>query len=519
MRDEEILAKALVDLDDADVDVDTFISRRSDLSPSVKAALRAVAWARRAPRPAPTAAFRARARRGFLAAASEPRGRSVPWRRWVVGLAPSLRTAVAPMGFTLAVIIGVAGVYTASAEALPDTPFYSAKLAFDQVRVLTAFTPDNRAQAHLAAANERLAEARAESRAGRVDAAAALMVGYETEVARARGPSIRIPASTPTIPRLVVVAVPSSTPPERPDVARKIASTDTPVPSVAPTEDTPPSVTTRSDVVPPAVHSPVPAVPTSPPLPTHVLPVLARASGPPVVPHRADSQQPARPPAKPAHPVEPPAEPTEPPGVPPSPTPPPAATLAPTALPSGSDSEILLRTLIRQASESDPAASATLQLYTHSLDAAKAAGDGWATTLGVERTQLLAAIEHVPTSQRSVIQHAIDALNQELGDSTTQSVPRRDAPPSRTPIPPVSRTPVPAVTTVPTHGHDPTPVSRPTEVPAAGHVSTPVSTAVVDQSAGHPPTMAARSVSSAGPARDPNIPADVGPRLTHWGRR
>src|SRR2546421_1635627 len=91
-----------------------------------------------------------------LSAAARPRGRSA-WR---------LTLAAAATGVLLA-----AGAVSASANSLPDSPFYPIKGALEQVRGDLAFSPSDRLAFHLDLAQARLTEAEAMIARHRIDLA------------------------------------------------------------------------------------------------------------------------------------------------------------------------------------------------------------------------------------------------------------------------------------------------------------------------------------------------------------
>src|SRR5262249_9891879 len=183
----DLLASCLAELERQGWDLDQVLARHPDLPESVQESLRAAAWLRRAPQPMPSAAFRARSRDRLEALIRADAGR--PASRWIrlhALMRPMVRPIAAPLAATLLLVFEVAGVWNASAAALPDTPLYPAKLAIEQVQLLVAVTPQQKTEAYLSVAAERLQEASAEEQAGRDEVVPRLLASYDHAVAAAQ---------------------------------------------------------------------------------------------------------------------------------------------------------------------------------------------------------------------------------------------------------------------------------------------------------------------------------------------
>lgn len=426
MRDEEILASSLADLDRSGDDVSTYLSQHVELPSSVQAALRAVEWLQQAPRPTPSPEFRDRARRNFAARVGHAERSGEPFGRFLLRVFSPfpLRAAAVPLAAALFVAVGTAGLYTASAAALPNMPLYSAKLAFDEIRVFTAFTPEQKARAHLAVADERLGEAQVERQAGRTQAASQLLSRYGVEEAQAEDSvDVAAPATAAPAPRSA----------ETPSVAPTASAPEVSGPEVAQVQ-VPPHP--RSGA-PPASLPAAPSAPRSsaqaPTRSAEPAPARAAENRSVVAPARA---RPAFRPSAPSAPTNepsptnpPPPTNTAPPTSAPLPTntaPPPTDTLprptpAPATSPSNPDSGALLRLLVLQASQGDPAAAVTLDLYIKSLPSTRAAGSDGLARLRVQRAALVAVFERIPTAQRPTIARAIAAVDAAIASGRQSS--------------------------------------------------------------------------------------------------
>ncbi|HET9848144.1 MAG TPA: DUF5667 domain-containing protein [Candidatus Dormibacteraeota bacterium] len=82
-------------------------------------------------------------------------------------------------------VLLVAGTVAASADSLPDSPFYPVKGALEQARGLLAFSPSDKLTYHLELARTRLAEAEAMIARHRVDLASQALNGLNEQLAEA----------------------------------------------------------------------------------------------------------------------------------------------------------------------------------------------------------------------------------------------------------------------------------------------------------------------------------------------
>lgn len=396
MRDDELLDSLLDEFTRFDGDVETFLSHHPSLPSSVASSLRASAWLAAAPGPTPSPEFRLRARQNFVATLVERRERRSRWSQVLERFAPSLRAASIPLGVALALSIGTAGVYTVSAQALPDQPLYSAKLAFDQIRVFAALTPREKAQVHLAVANERLREAHEEERAGQATAAAGLLQRYQNEVNQARQSDpvvVRSPTATERHP--------DATSTSKPEVARSAPARGA---EPASRRETPEGKATRGDEGHPTAQQ-AEATSTTLAAPTSTTRPLPPTHPPDTIPPVARVPDVTVPPVHPVplHPV---------PNVPAPPTPVPVP---------GPTSDVLLGVLLRQVPTGDPGAAATLGQYVASVQATKAAGDGWSQRLRVHRAILEGALAQTSGPGRVILENALQTVNAALGSEEDQS--------------------------------------------------------------------------------------------------
>lgn len=199
-RDEELLTDCLADLDRRGWDLDSFLLERPEISRSLGELLRAAALTRQAPPPVPSPAFRARSRQRVARWAAQPRPVRPRWQRMRTSALRSARPITVPLAAGLLLLFGVSGVWSASAEAMPSSPLYSAKLAFEQVQLATAFSPERRIEAHLLIAERRLQEAEAVTNQGYYQEAESLVRGSDQQVAAAQQIVVGHPAALTTVP-------------------------------------------------------------------------------------------------------------------------------------------------------------------------------------------------------------------------------------------------------------------------------------------------------------------------------
>jgi hypothetical protein len=188
VRDADLLTGCLADLDRRGWDLDSFLVERAELPPSVRVSLLAARRVRLLAGPVPSAEFRARSRARlvtFIQQEAVCSRRRSPIQRLRDALSPVLGRVVAPAAAALVLLFGTAGAWRASADALPTSPLYPAKLAFERLELFAALTPEQDASAHLDVAGARLAEATAELHQGNSVEAASLVRDYDREVAGA----------------------------------------------------------------------------------------------------------------------------------------------------------------------------------------------------------------------------------------------------------------------------------------------------------------------------------------------
>src|SRR5579875_2571141 len=380
------LASALAELDQRGWDLDAFLSEHGDLTPAVEAALRAAARVRRAPRPVPSPAFRARAQARFAVHVLHDRGQT-PWRHRLVGLLmPAARSVAAACAAALVLALALSGIRTASASALPGSPLYPAKLAVEQINLLVAISPDARAQAHLNIAMDRLAEAEAAARQENLALVPALLDSYEQQVASAR------------------LAAQAASPASRDVIARRIAQLDDQHRQIAPLVDQ-----AGRFASPTATPSAPTAVPVVTPSPITARSIVSRPS-----PSRAgvDGDHPEAG-GRESKPRDIRAAPT---AVPPvvHVTPPTASRARPTIT-----QDQALDTLIARALDGDAdGANAALAMYVEQLRARLSESNGQGR-LQNDRARLQAALSRVTGPARQPIEAALQALGTGSDDNGT----------------------------------------------------------------------------------------------------
>jgi hypothetical protein len=194
MENDDLLDWYLADFARQDEDLEHYLAARPEIPREVVGALQAAAWLQRAPRPVPSPEFRARVHQR-LAAAQRDKARRIADRPSIVRqLVPSLRRRAVPLAAGLTLLFVVQGVFSASATALPETPLYPAKLAFEQLAIATALTPEQQARAHWAIAAVRLHEAATEVQAGHPVVAERLLGTFAHEIGVAQEAERAVPA-------------------------------------------------------------------------------------------------------------------------------------------------------------------------------------------------------------------------------------------------------------------------------------------------------------------------------------
>jgi len=414
MRSAELLTNYLVELDRRGWDFDEFVSQHPEMSAALRDLLRVADRLRRTAQPVPSEAFRQRSRRRFATAFVPPPSRrrwyglSIAWRPY--------RPLIVPVAAGMLLVFGLGGALSASAKALPNSPFYSTKLAIERAEIITAISADRRAEVHLAIARERLREAALEQEQGNITAAQALIQGSDSEVAKAQAV---VQAYSP--PTVVATAVANTAAQVR-DERRQIATRVVALP-----------VTTQS---PKAVddvtgHAPGNVAEDA----TPVAPVHARTDSAvqPSSPHgdvKSDGapdihQTPGKPNSHDSQPLHSSGNDDN--GAAtagdstdvrassrsgPTPAPTPARNGAESP---GSQADQLIHTLVIQATQGDPASQQTEDRYLEVIRSVHSGGAAWRAKLTDQRHLVEKAIPAAPPSTRPVLQSLLQELNHVVG--------------------------------------------------------------------------------------------------------
>lgn len=187
MREADRLSTYLAELDRNGWTLAEYVAAHPDLSADILCGIRAAGRVRAASRPMVSASFRARSRSHLVTYIQQDALRETPrslWRRSLVVARRILRPLLVPVTAALLLLSGGVGLWSASSGALPQSPLYSAKLAFEQVDLLTAFTAQQQIAVHLSIAGERLREANAEVRNGDRASVDQLLRAFDREVAQ-----------------------------------------------------------------------------------------------------------------------------------------------------------------------------------------------------------------------------------------------------------------------------------------------------------------------------------------------
>jgi len=444
-RDASLLGTYLVDLDRRGWDLDAFVKERPDMSASLQAMLRSADQVRHASNPVASEAFQSRSRERLWAAMARPG----PRRRLAL-VGPHWRyprPLIAPVAAGLLVVLGLGGVWSASAEALPNTPLYSAKLIFEQAQLITAVSPDRRAEVHLEIAQARLREAQLESKSGNVTTAEELIRGSEIEVARAKEDYQG--QSPPTAFATAVASQVAQVDSERRVVATRVVSlapTDTPS-MESPDDHLSPTAVAGDDLEIAQVGKPsrVPTVqqftPTWSPTPAAVEHPQGHPSPGRGGSHRDEIPATSTPLMTPTwtavviHPTAtgiptpihaPVVMPT---AVPPTAVPPePTNTVTPT---TSQNADQLLHLLVSQALSDDPATQATARQYINLVNSSTLSGPTTQELVAQHRAILERAIASAPEKTRPILEFVLAALNHSEGSFLTETA--RSVTPSPTP--------------------------------------------------------------------------------------
>src|ERR1035437_2738235 len=152
MRDVDRLTACLADLDRSGWNLGEYVAARPELPDSIRVSLVAAGRVQILPRPTPSEAFRDRSRAHLVtfiqneALLAPTRTHQARIRRAIDSL---FRAILAPVAAALLILGGSAGVWSASAGALPGTPLYGAKIGIERIQLLTAFTPAQQVSVHL----------------------------------------------------------------------------------------------------------------------------------------------------------------------------------------------------------------------------------------------------------------------------------------------------------------------------------------------------------------------------------
>jgi Domain of unknown function (DUF5667) len=485
VRDADLLTECLAEIEDRGWDLQALLVERADLSSEIRASLRAAQTVRLCPPPAVSDAFRARSRTRLIsfiqAEAICARSRS-PVERLRDALSPIFGRLVAPGAAALFLVVGTAGAWSASASALPSAPLYPAKVAFEQLRVLAALTPDQQAAAHLSNAAARLHEANVELASGHGDTASRLLQSYDREVSAAlsalNAPRLdAIDQQSPLGRELAALALQRSqfasliAPSSPPVGARRTAQADPTASSAAQPPTSPAATFSPPVVLSPGREPAATEVPTATDL-GEAAPARSAASGSSAAPGGA---------AAGAAPVAAPAAP---------------ATTSPAPVPVGNPADRLVRTLIAQAMVGDSSGALATAQQISALLRNLPRSEGLLQQWQGEPKKLQAALPAAPATTQPALVLALNAINQFLAPApnhvapvvgATDNPPRNVAPvPARMPvIPSGSGHPAPVIGTAPVSGHPggtpqpggPTPVSPTKGNPVIGtpRPGTPIS--------------------------------------------
>jgi hypothetical protein len=207
VRDADVLAVSLDDLDQRNWDLNSYLITKKHLPDSVVMSLVAADRLRGAPQPVASSEFRERLRHRLATQIQtdaidrvQERKPSV-WRRVIQLLAGSM---VAPIAVAVVAFAG-AGVLTASSAARPSTALYPVKVGLERLQLAAAMTPTEKIGIRLQIATSRLTEASAETRIGDLMGATRLLREFDVELAAAQADVVR--GGVPTQASPVVLSV------------------------------------------------------------------------------------------------------------------------------------------------------------------------------------------------------------------------------------------------------------------------------------------------------------------------
>jgi Domain of unknown function (DUF5667) len=443
VRDADLLTECLAEIEDRGWDLDALLVERADLSSEIRESLLAAQTVRLCPPPAVSDAFRARSRArlvSFIQAEAICSRRRSPVERLRDALSPILGRLVAPGAAALLLVVGTAGVWSASASALPSAPLYPAKVAFEQLRVLAALTPDQQAAAHVSSAAARLQEANVELASGHRDIASRLLQSYDREVSAAlialNAPSPEaIDQQSPLGRNLTALQN------QRGQIASVIAPSSGPVGA---------RTTALADQIAPAAPQPAtgqaamisrPFVETPGPVPTIDLPTAAdlRQSGP-----RSETASSSSAAPDVTVPASAPAV---------TPAAPPIAASAPVQVSNPADR--LVQRIIAQAMAGDSAGALATAQQISARVRNSPRSDGIVQQWQGEQKKLQAALPSAPATTRPALTLALNAINQFLAPAPNHLAPVVGATDGAT----SNAAPVPAgISVIPSASGNPAPV-------------------------------------------------------------
>jgi hypothetical protein len=411
VRDADLLTECLAEIEERGWDLDALLVERADLSSEIRESLLAAQTVRLCPPPAVSDAFRARSRArlvSFIQAEAMCSRRRSPVERLRDALSPILGRLVAPGAAALFLVVGTAGVWSASASALPSAPLYPAKVAFEQLRVLAALTPDQQAAAHVSNAVARLQEANVEFASGDRDTASRLLQSYDREVSAAlialNAPSPEAIDQQSPLGR-ILTALQS----QRSQLASVIAPSSEPVGV---------QTTARADQSAPAVPQPATSQAAVISAPVAEAPDRATAIDLPTAADlRQSGHRSATAPRSSAAPVvsAPAAAPVEAPAAP--------STKSPAPVQVSNPADRLVQTIIAQAMAGNSSGALTTAQQISALVRNSSRTDGSVHQWQGEQKKLQAALAAAPATTRPALTLALDAINQFLAPAPNHLAP------------------------------------------------------------------------------------------------